>query len=134
MLIENVIQSLGVDPQLCKGEKEGQYNLQRGSAAVWVDVWQSEGQEYGYLQVMAPVLEIPPNNREAFYRELLDINHQLYGVAMTTYGSWVYAKSVRELEGLDENEARAILSRVGACADQYDDQLKAKYYAMDDRR
>ncbi|HEU4717146.1 MAG TPA: YbjN domain-containing protein [Bacteroidia bacterium] len=132
--VEEVIQSFGVDPATCRGQQIGQWNLKLGSASVWVDVWQSKDKDGnfidgGYLQVMAPVVDVPPGNAE-FTRELLEINHRLYGVAFTIHGNSAYIKAIRELEGLDKSEISATLNRVGIYADDYDDQLKAKYWPV----
>ncbi len=127
-MVENIIRDLGVDPELCKGAKSGQYDLKKGSASVWIDVWQVEGDNYGYIQIMAPVVELPPNNRDIFYAEILEINHKLYGVGMTKYENWIYMKTIRELDGLNEKEAMAMFNRVGNYADEYDDILRTKYH------
>jgi len=128
-MVEKVIRDFGIDPNSCKGEKAGQWNLSKGSASVWIDVWESEDDNFiGFLQIMAPVVQIPENNREAFYREILDINHTLYGVGMTAYGDWIYMKTVRELDGLDDDEAAAMFNRIGNYADDYDDMLIEKYW------
>ncbi|MEN8123328.1 MAG: YbjN domain-containing protein [Bacteroidota bacterium] len=127
-MVEDNISKLGVDPAVCRGEKAGQWNLKKGSANVWIDVWETEKKDYGYFQCMAPVVEIPTNNTEAFYREVLEINHNLYGVGMTKYQSWIYVKTIRELAGLDGGEMMAMINRVGNYADDYDDKLRNKYW------
>ena len=127
-MVEENISSLGVDPVVCRGEKAGQWNMKKGSANVWIDVWETEKKDYGYFQCMAPFVEIPTENTEAFYREILEINHKLYGVGMTKFQSWIYAKSIRELEGLDGSEMMAMINRVGNYADDYDDKLRNKYW------
>ncbi|OQY03273.1 MAG: hypothetical protein B6I20_05340 [Bacteroidetes bacterium 4572_117] len=82
---------------------------------------------------MAPVVEVPTKNAEAFYREILEINHNLYGVGMTKHQSWIYIKTLRELEGIDANEMMAMINRVGNYADDYDDKLRNKYWGGDSK-
>ena len=127
-IIENCIRSLSVDPAQCRGEKPGQWDLKKGSANVWIDIWRPEGTAEGYFQAMAPVVKIPPTNHELFFREILEISHQLYGVAMTLYEDWIYVKTVRELQDLSQNEAMAMLNRIGHYADEFDDVLQRKYH------
>ena len=103
-MVEEVITGLGVDPATCRGDQPGQWNLKLGSASVWVDVFQSKDAQgnfidYGYLQILAPVCEVPVNNQHIFTKELLEINHTLYGVGFTIYGNNAYIKAIRELEG-----------------------------------
>ena len=128
-MVDNIITSLGVDPAKCKGDKEGQWNLQKGSAPVWIDVWQTPD-NYGYFQAMSPICEIPTVNTQAFFQEILEINHKLYGVGMTKYENWIYIKVIRELEGINESEMTASFNRIGFYADEYDDYLKYKYFGQ----
>ena len=127
-MVENNIKKLGIDPAACRGEKEGQWNLKKGSANVWVDIWETDDGSYGYFQCVAPVVKVPEKNKKAFYEEILEINHRLYGVGMTKYGEHIFIKTIRELEGLDENEMMAMLNRIGNYADDYDDLLYNKYW------
>jgi hypothetical protein len=132
-IIENCIKRLGVDPAICKGEKPGQWDLKKGSASVWIDVWKKENEDYGYMQIMAPISEIPATGKEAFYEEVLTINHDLYGVGFTKFENWIYIKIIRELEDLSEDEAFAMFNRIGNYADQYDDHFKDKYFSTGNR-
>lgn len=134
-LVEDVLKDYNIDPSTCRGPQPGQWNLKRGSANVWVDVFQSKDAQgnltnYGYLQVLAPVCEVPVNNQHLFTKELLEANHLLYGVSFTIYMEKAYIKTIRELEGLDKSEVRTAFDRVGIYADEWDDKLRAKYFAF----
>lgn len=131
-MFEQVLTDYKVDPATARGEHPGQWNLKLGSASVWVDIFQSKDaqgnlQQYGYLQVLAPVCDVPVNNQHLFTKELLEINHSLYGVGFTIFKDKAYIKSIRELQGLDSSEVRSTLDRVGIYANDWDDKLKAKY-------
>ncbi len=131
-MFEQVLAEYKVDPTTARGQAPGQWNLKLGSASVWVDVFQSKDAQgnlaqYGYLQILAPVCDVPVNNQHLFTKELLEINHSLYGVAFTIFKDKAYIKSIRELQGLDISEIRSTLDRVGIYANDWDDKLKAKY-------
>lgn len=131
-MFEQVLAEYKVDPATARGQHAGQWNLKLGSASVWVDIFQSKDaqgnlQQYGYLQVLAPVCEVPVNNQHLFTKELLEINHSLYGVGFTIFKDQAYIKSIRELQGLDISEVKSTLDRVGIYANDWDDKLKAKY-------
>ena len=127
-MVEEIIQSLGVDPSLCRGQNPGQYSLMLGSARVWIDVWYIESQSRSYFQAMSPVMRLPIlQSQHAFFQELLEINDKLYGVAFTVYNGWAWLKHIRETDGLDKSEAEAMIHRIDVYADQYDDYLKGKY-------
>ncbi len=127
-IIEDAIKLIGIDPTTCRGEKPGQWNLVKGSANVWLDLWHVEQEKRVYFQAKAPVISLQGvNNVGALCQEMLEINHSLYGCAFTIYKDFAYVKVIREADGLDANEANAMILRVGSYADQYDDYLKGKY-------
>lgn len=130
-LVEGCIGRLGVDPTICRGEKPGQWSLKKGSVNVWIDVFHIEKEKRAYFQVMSQVMNIPPTNKEALYEELLTLNDRLFGVAFTIYKNIVWLKVIRETQGLDADEAFAMITRIGNYADDYDDKLKAKYPSPD---
>ena len=118
----------GVDPAIWRGQKPGQWSMQKGSASVWVDVWHIEQENRAYFQVLAPVMQVPdPSRQHAFFQELLELNYTLYGVAFVKFNDWIYVKLIRECDGLEQKEAAATINRVGWYADEYDDKLKVKY-------
>lgn len=127
-MFENVIRNLGIDPSACRGEQEGQWNLQKGSAPVWVDIYSVENNTYGYIQIMSPIYELPPDgSKEDILTEALEINHKLFGCGITKFNNWLYVKGIRELDDLSEIEITAMINRVGNYADQYDDHFKNKF-------
>jgi hypothetical protein len=130
-IVESAIEALGVKPAEARTQKSGQWDLRKGSASVWINIFLShERDDYGYLQVMSPVMKVPRgDNRAALFEELLQLNHQLYGAAFSIQNDWLYLRTIRELEGLSMKEALAMLTRIGVYADEYDDRFKKKYGA-----
>lgn len=122
-IVEEAIRQLGVDPVTCRRKTEGQWNLRKGSARVWIDLWYIPSERRSYFQVMSPVVPIPKDNREAFYEYLLQITDKMYGVSTTLYDGWAWMKAIREVEDMSITEAKALLVRVGNYADHYDDIL-----------
>ena len=130
-MMENVIRNLGVDPAACReAETAGQWNMKRGSVNVWIDIFPAKNDTglAGYLQIMSPICEVPTNNTEAFYAEVLETSHDMYAVGFTKYDNWIYVKTIRELDGIDESEMSSMLNRVGYYGDLYDDHFKNKYF------
>jgi hypothetical protein len=126
-VVDAAIKQLGVDPENCRGKQPGQWNLRKGSARIWIDLWHIHNERRAYFQAMSPVMPLPPERREEFFRELLETNDKLFGVAFAVYDNWAWLKSIREVEGMNESEALNILKRIGIYADDYDDKLMAKY-------
>lgn len=126
-IVEEAIRELGVNPVVSRGEKPGQWDLKRGSATIWVDVFYIDKNEAGYFQALSPIVKVPEDGDIDMFKELLEINHTFYGVAFTLYKDWVYVKAIREVNGLDQSEVLAMLNRIGFYADEWDDKLKEKY-------
>ncbi len=127
-LIEKSIEGLNVDPKLCRGEKPGQWSYSKGKATVWIDVWEmAEPNNKSYFQVMSPIMELPATGLEDFYKELLEINYNFYGVGFVKLNQWIYIKSIREVENLELSEVNSTLDRVGFYADDWISKLKYKY-------
>ena len=134
-MVEEVLSEYKIDPAAARGEQPGFWSLKLGSANIWVDIFQSKDAQgnliaSGYLQVLAPVCEVPVNNQHLFTKELLEINHSLYGVGFTIFKDTAYIKSIRELEGLDKSEVKATFDRVSIYANDWDDKLKSKYFGF----
>jgi len=134
-LVEEVLSEYKMDPKAARGQQPGLWSLKFGSADIWVDVFQSKDAQgnlipSGYFQVLAPVCEVPVNNQHLFTKELLEINHSLYGVGFTIFKENAYIKAIRELQGLDKSEIKATFDRVSIYANDWDDKLKAKYFGF----
>ena len=129
-LVENCISALGIELQTARiPDREGEWELTKGSATIWVLVQYLEQNKAAYVQVLAPIVSIPEHNLEKFYEELLEVNHTFYGVAFTKFKQWIYVKSIREAEGIDQNELFNMITRVGNYADMYDDVFSTKFGA-----
>lgn len=126
-IIEACIKDLGIIPTEARGDLPGQWNLKRGTANVWVDIWEIEANKQIFFQLLSPIVTIPEKNKEAFFQDLLQINHALYGVAFTIKDNYTYIKMMREAQGLDKIEVTAMLERIGYYADLYDELLREKY-------
>jgi hypothetical protein len=127
-LVEASIKGLNVDPVLCRGEKPGQWALTYKGATVWIDVFNfAATPDRWYFQVMSPLLALPDKNREDFYMNLLEINHNLFGSWISKKGDWFYVMILREAAGLDLNEVNACLDRVAHYSSDYKGKLTFKF-------
>ena len=126
-IVEKAITSIGVDPKPCRRGAPGQWNMRKGSARIWLDLWFIEEEGRAYFQVMSPVVPVPNARKEEFFEELLSVTDRLFGVAFTLYDGWAWIKSIREVDDMSVSEAKAMLIRVGNYADHYDNVLIDKY-------
>ncbi|MBK8024428.1 MAG: YbjN domain-containing protein [Chloroflexi bacterium] len=122
-IVEQILLEIGVDPaQSRMNTADGfGWRFQRGSAAIEVYVTQQD--DVGYLQILAPIVHLPMTNLLPLYRHLLELNLQLTSAAMGVYLDVVYVFSERPLDGLDAVEANSLISLVAEYADELDDKL-----------
>ncbi len=130
-LVEQVMTGLGAPIEQCRTVANGQvvpgqWNLLKGSANVYVDVYASTD-GYAYCCIASPVMKITTAKLQAFYEKLLKLNHQMYAASFSINEGWIWLRIVRECAGMDFNECRAMFDRVGWYADQYDDELKSEF-------
>ncbi len=123
--VEQVLSELGLDPEDCRGETEGQWEISYGMATVMLDVYEVKG--YAYFQCIAPILKLPENPDKNLFIELLEYNHTFVGVAFTKFKGWIFIKSAREFDDLSNNEMINIIKRVSLYADQMIKPLQEKY-------
>jgi hypothetical protein len=130
-LVEKVIAGLGAPIEQCREMDQGQvvpgqWRLMKGSASVLVDVYTTEDNN-AYCCVASPIMPIKTSKLQAFYEKLLVLNHRMYAASFSINEGWIWLRIVRECEGMDFKECRAMFDRVGWYADQYDDELKSEF-------
>ena len=126
-IVEDAIARIGLDPAQARGPQPGTWTLTKGSAQVFAGVWYSEQDKQPYFQVLAPLMDWPESNQEALAKDLLMLNYQIFGAAFTLFDQKIVLKVIREVEGMDAQEAKNMIMRVGHYADLFDDQLQKKY-------
>jgi hypothetical protein len=125
--VEQILAAASIDPTRSRMQTESGYGwaFQRGSARI--EVYVSEQDGVGYIQVLAPLLHLPINGLLPLYRRLLELNLQLTNAALGVYLDVVYVFNERPLQGLDGDEANQIINLVAAYADDLDDKLIAEF-------
>lgn len=127
-LIETSITGLNIDPVASRGEKPGQWNITHKGSTVWIDVFSfSTAPDRYYFQVMSPLTAVPDRNNEDYYKNLLEINHNLYGAWISKKDNWFYLMCLREADGLDQSEVDATIDRVAHYSADYYGKLSFKY-------
>ena len=107
-------------------DADGFTQVSRGSATVGINVVE----EKGFLMFLAPIMDVPAQNKEALYRQLLELNYLATedGAFAIDKGSGrIYLRALRSLESLDFDEFVDMLDTVARVADEWDDKLKAQF-------
>ncbi|MBZ0288799.1 MAG: YbjN domain-containing protein [Anaerolineae bacterium] len=125
--VEQILPAIGIDPLAARMNTEGGYgwSFQRGSAVI--EVYVSQQDSAGYLQVLSPIMHLPMSNLLPLYRHLLELNLQLTAAAVGVHLDVVYVFSERPLQGMDATEANTIINLVSGYADELDDRLVSEF-------
>jgi hypothetical protein len=134
-MIENYYRHRGLNPdqhRLQSSEDVGWW-LKEGSAEVFVVLQESIDGTGAVLRISSPLVFLPAENREAFYRRLLDINNSLSSCALATFGELVLVVSQRSTKGLIQEELDELVWNAAYVADLLDnklcDEFGAKLYS-----
>lgn len=122
--VESILGRIGVNAQQARMNtlQEGYgWHFTRGSALI--EIYVSQHENAGYLQVLAPLMHLPPSGVLPLYRQLLENNLNLTAAAFGVHDDVVYIYHERPLDGLDADEADAIVNFIASAADEFDDKL-----------
>jgi hypothetical protein len=121
-MVDDYLARLGLPPL----DESGYTMARQGSANVAVNVLD----EHGVLLVLAPVMAVPKEGRETFYRRLLELSFLSTAdaaFAIDAARDLVFVRALRRLSGLEFEEFDVLLGAVGRVADEWDDVLKREF-------
>ena len=107
-------------------DADGYTCVSRGSATIGINVLAEEG----VLLFLARVLKIPAEGREELYRFLLELNFTATSdaaFAVEKDTDTVCLRAMRSIAGLDYEEFEDMLHTIAAVADEWDDELQARF-------
>jgi hypothetical protein len=110
--------SLTIDPL----DDHGYTQARKGSASVGINVLE----DHGVLLFMAPVMPVPKDRKEVFYRRLLELSFLTTSdaaFAIDKERDEVFVRALRRLSGLDYEEFEDLLETVGKVTDEWDGAL-----------
>ena len=119
-IVEKAIARLGLNPNKCL-IKKGNWQLKKGRVKLDILFFEQNGLQY--FKAAALIAKVPDNANTDFYKKLLEFNTELNGLAFYIKEGTVYLKSVREVSGMDANEAFSMITKVGNYADKFDDEF-----------
>lgn len=121
-MVNDYLARLGLGPL----DEKGYAMARQGSANIAVNVLD----EHGVLLLLAPVMPVPKDGREAFYRRLLELSFLSTAdaaFAIDAAKDLVFVRALRRLSGLEFEEFDVLLGAVGRVADEWDDVLKREF-------
>lgn len=126
-MVEQYFRRRGLDPAdhaLRDAQGYGWW-LTEGSAKVYVFVQVS--QHGAVLRITSPLVFVPEQNRELFYRKLLDLNSSLSSCALSTHDDIVLVVAQRPTFGLVQEELDDLVWHAAYVADLLDNKLADEF-------
>ncbi|MFK7948683.1 MAG: YbjN domain-containing protein [Saprospiraceae bacterium] len=117
-IVEKAITRLGLNPTKCL-ITQTHWQLKKDNIKLNIIFFEQQGQHY--FKSEALITNIPDDANTEFYIKLLEYNHEFNGLAFYINDGKVYLKSVREVAGMDANEAFSMITKVGNHADKFDE-------------
>lgn len=129
-MISTYFKSRGLNPnhQELKSSEGCGWWMKQGSAKVYIFVQDAAGGPV--LRLTSPLVFIPKENQEAFFRRLLDINCNLSSCALATHGDVVLVVAQRPTLGLNQEEVDELAWSVAYVADLLDEELSGQFKAQ----
>lgn len=130
-MITEMLTGVGLDPDECYMADGDYWTATKGTAPIYIGFFHiryDDGTVDWYMYVSGFLAAVPAENREAFYRMLLEEAATRVGVKFYIREqdeAWVEIS--RELVGLDVEEATRNMHRVANTADELDDILKSRF-------
>ena len=119
-IVEKAIARLGVDPSKCLINRAN-WQLKKGNIRLNISFFEQGG--LNFFKAEALITTVPTNADAAFYLRLLTYNAEFNGLAFYVKEDKVLLKSVREVSGMDANEAFAMITKVGNYADKFEEEF-----------
>lgn len=131
-LVEAHLKQEGLVPEDVKmktADGHPAWAFRQGSASVRIHLLPGDKEsDYGYFQVVAPVIILPDNDREKVFERLLALNaDQLWSCAFAVRQDRVIITADRTTRDLDRSEVVEMIERVAAYADKFDDELVEEF-------
>jgi hypothetical protein len=127
-LVEEALQSIGVDPQQAAGEEPGQWTLERSKALLMIDLWFVEEEGRPFFQILSPVIDLQSvDDHFGLFRRLLEDNYRVQGSGFCLLQDAIYLNTVRPVEEIDGTIVAELIKRTGFYSDFFIEQLQERF-------
>jgi hypothetical protein len=129
-MVETYFRHRGLDAndfKLPSGNEFGWW-IKEGSAQVYIIVQEGNEELRTVLRISSPLVYIPGNNREQFYRHLLELNNLSF-CSLSIYNDLVLVVSQRPTLGLSQEEMDELVWNAAYVADLLDNKLAQNFGA-----
>ena len=116
-----------IDPPTVGDGNKAKWKLQEGSAIYWIELFYDEKNKM-IFEVSSPILHLPKQNPEQFYKKLLELNSsELTLSRFEISDDIIYLRHTRYVEELDDKEIFSAIEEVSKLADEWDNKLQDEF-------
>lgn len=132
--VEDLLAEIGVDAKDSRidldSKDEKGWVIQKGSAQIIILIAENDLVEDYTIEVVSPILKLPPQNILPFYRRCLELNRYLVGCATCVNEDKVLVRAELPLSGLNLESLALMILNVAGAADQLDNDLAEEFGAQ----
>lgn len=125
--VETILAALGYNPAESRLDVEQGYGWTFRQGSALIEIYVSEQEGLGFMQVLAPLIHMPGAGLMPLYRRLLELNMQITNASLGAFYDVVYVFNERPLLGLDTEEANQIINTIAGYADDLDNELVTEF-------
>lgn len=101
--------------------------IKEGSAEIYIIVQEGNEEMGTVLRISSPLVYLPVNNREQFYRHLLELNNDLSSCALSIYDDLVLIVSQRPILGLSQEDMDELVWNAAYVSDILDNKVAKNF-------
>lgn len=130
-MVDAYVAEIGLTKEQTYNKEKKAWYWVKGSARIEVFIQEINFDTHSrfYLRIFSPIIKVPAQNQQAFYKKLLELNDSKLGVKLTLLptSDQVYATFERDIKGIDYEELATCIADLEWWADELDDELAAEF-------
>mgnify|MGYP000055664643 CR=1 FL=1 len=122
-VVEQNLASIGIDPSRARMNSDSGYGWSIQISSALIEIYLAEQEERVYLQVLSPLIHIPPSSIGPLFRRLLELNLSIPNASFGIYLDVIYIFNERPLDSLDTDMMKFNITHIATYANNLDHQL-----------
>ena len=107
LLVDEAIESLGIDPQKCKNDNPNAWTLHRGNLDIIIIIQESQITDQKTtptITIMCPLCQIDEKNEHFILKKAMEVNHKLTIETLSVSNRWLIISSTYFIDEMKKKE------------------------------
>ena len=108
LLVDEAIESFGIDPQKCKNDNPNAWTLHRGKLDIIIVVQNSQitdQKSIPTVTIMCPLLQINDKNENEILKKAMELNHKLTIETLSVSNRWLIISSTYFIDEMSKKKS-----------------------------